>query len=577
MEFVWAFSVSNKFLFLSLLVGLQNLAQAELLCHGLFLKASTTLQTDYRPRPETFHPSVLRQKVEAQEIRRFAGPEGSLELMRKHPHKNDESRFASIADHLLVYQLGFGFNDVAGVKGSIDFFKNQDKKTLVKALRGDWQSKITMYNLLRLVSGWINEAHPQNAPTDLTRKQDLLKILNPGDSYSLSARWVVLHSHYTAYMDKPKTSTLVALSSEKRMQNEVLTQILDLYDMKDLKFLKSPLGLAPWLGRHSTEEIRQLLETWIDKLHVSPEKSQLYKDKISLISRNPLVLHTGSSNALMLLHVTMIRYFNKYFYAERFPDLLTQSEHNITLYRELSKIQTHLQQFDSFYKRQEILLETALQNIEGFNRRLLDLEESIKETQQGAAQLALASTHPHWVQMLDSSLLRLQELKITDLSPELFEARFAELERIHFNFEKVTRDISRLKEQSEIHTFAELGLQWELLLPQKVYALAGYDYSSVIFSKEVIDFFHKNPERGSYFLAALSKGYVSMQNASGLRRLANIHPQMRDIKVLKHGGKVRIVGRLIGKTLHFFHIYDDDRPYDDPEIRRVIQRFTPPD
>lgn len=555
-------------------------AGAEVHCVGFFLKALPAKRDlSYRPNPEAFPPAVLQQKVDAQEIRRFQGPEGSLELMRKHPFKNEESAYARIANQFLTTQLGFGFNEAFGIKGVIQFFKNQDKKTLLKALRGEWSAKVTLYNLLKLVSAWINAAHPQETAIDLTRKADLLKILNPDDSKSLSALWMELDEAHNKFVDLNNTTFREnkSLTAQQNEQNRVLDRALDLQSFEDLIPLYSPQGLGAWLARHSTKELEDILFDWVDKLNVSPEKTQLYKQSITVIRANPILPSSKAAEAAVLQRVSMVRYFLTYFFQERFPGFLNKDELSISFYAELSKVQNHLRQFDAFTKRQEILLEEALTNIDGFNQRVHELEQQMQSSQDDAIQSGFSSAHPELIQSIASSLEKLRGLKMTDLTPELLESRFAELERIHFNFDKISQELSRFKKQSEIQIFADLGFQWELLVPQKIYALAGYDYSSVLFSKDVVDFFLKNPERGSYFLAALSKGYVSTHNASGLRRLGSIDPSMRDIKVLKHGGKVRIVGRLIDKTLHFFYIYDEERPYDDTEMRRVIQRFRPPD
>ena len=142
----------------------------------------------------------------------------------------------------------------------------------------------------------------------------------------------------------------------------------------------------------------------------------------------------------------------------------------------------------------------------------------------------------------------------------------------------------------EIHGFHELNYSWERLLADKPYDMAvsidfvppidmglvGADFDDVTFSQSVIDEFKKDPSTGRRFLISLHKGYVGKKGSSGLRKgFTDLHPQFRDIKVLKHGGKIRIGGKLVGRTIHFFHIHKGDFGYRKKTIHPLMDNFRP--
>lgn len=143
----------------------------------------------------------------------------------------------------------------------------------------------------------------------------------------------------------------------------------------------------------------------------------------------------------------------------------------------------------------------------------------------------------------------------------------------------------------DIHGFYELNYSWERLLADKAYDMAvstdfvapidmglvGADFDDITFSQSVIDEFKKDPSTGRRFLISLHKGYVGKKGSSGLRKgFTDLHPLFRDIKVLKHGGKIRIGGKLVGRTIHFFHIHKGDFGYRKKVIHPLVERFKPP-
>ncbi len=560
-------------LLMTVLIFNFSTAFAQPLCSEFFRLDTST---GYRPKPESFSPSSLKKNVDARELRRFKGDEGSLALLGKHPERNDPMSHATIADQLLYLTLGVSFNSIAGIKGSIDFFKGNDSKLLLKALRGDWGATQELYRLLTLLSRWINEAHPNSPAVDLTLKQDMLRYLNlvPGDQ--LSARWKAVAKSY--YVHNSRQLDILAASpiSTKSQVDDLIYKAREMYHGSEYKELLKPAGVGAYVVRKTSAEYYELLSSWVRQLHFTEEVTQRYLLDLRTILENPTVRNSKMAQAEKLrLHVSMLRYFNFHILNRRLPDHFSDKELKTTRFSELARIQFTIREFDAFYTRQEILLEQALVGIQTLNAQVDGLEQRLNWAKQETDGLPLELAVP-WRDRFEKAIERATQLRSQELSPEEWLRHQAEFEVETFATEKLLQEWSRQKQRVDITYFSQLNFQWDLLVPFKAYKVTGLDYESVVFTSDVVDFFQKNLERGSYFLAAFSKGYVAHQNSSGLRKINAIHPEFRDIKLLKHGGKVRIVGRLVGRTIYFFMIYDQDRAYDMVEMQRAIQKFRVP-
>src|SRR5690606_38057217 len=107
-----------------------------------------------------------------------------------------------------------------------------------------------------------------------------------------------------------------------------------------------------------------------------------------------------------------------------------------------------------------------------------------------------------------------------------------QLKEINLQKDILTEKILETVSKDSITNFDDLNFRWDRLTADKVYELKGLDYTAVVFTKDVVNAFEHNLLTGSRFLAALSKSYVSIKNASGLRKLSGIHEGFRDIKVI---------------------------------------------
>ncbi|MEO0337167.1 MAG: hypothetical protein AAF202_12285 [Pseudomonadota bacterium] len=191
----------------------------------------------------------------------------------------------------------------------------------------------------------------------------------------------------------------------------------------------------------------------------------------------------------------------------------------------------------------------------------------------------------------------LQQIKAIDVS-DWFE-RLGELDayltQIEMATEVVIEQLAAQTDLENIYGFHELNYDWERLLPDKRYdlgisrdlvdprdiGLLSLEFSHVSFSKDVVDEFKNNPELGRRYLIALHKGYVSHRRSSGVRKdFKGVPKSMRDIKVIRRGGKVRLVGKVVedeqGGTLYLFDVYKKDATYQGHIWTPIINAFDPP-
>lgn len=178
-------------------------------------------------------------------------------------------------------------------------------------------------------------------------------------------------------------------------------------------------------------------------------------------------------------------------------------------------------------------------------------------------------------QHLDEMLNAIPNERLDDPDQD-FEKLEREIFRLEAELDHLREEALKTKELLEITAFEDLNSRWERLLPNHPYTIEGSDYSRVLFEPRVISHLRNKTQLGTRFLAALSKSYVGHENQNGLRRLNQIHPDFRDIKVVTHG-KIRVVGKLVGDTIHFFHIHEGDRKYNKAPTQRLIEHYHPTD
>ncbi len=229
-------------------------------------------------------------------------------------------------------------------------------------------------------------------------------------------------------------------------------------------------------------------------------------------------------------------------------------------------------------------------------RSMIEHSEHVRVVTEAKIANYLDKTDSHNARIadMDASLTRISERstsdiekRVTALRTELRELEIKDFDRnldrrsqalllLEIKLDQLREDVAKRTRRESISDFFELNNRWQRLIPEKAYLLDGTDYKAVTFSDDVIAFFDNNPLLGARYLATLGKNrYVAVKKQSGLRRLPSIHPDFRDIKVIRSHGKIRIIGRLVDDTLHFFHVYNSDKPYDNKSIERIVEQFSP--
>ncbi len=186
----------------------------------------------------------------------------------------------------------------------------------------------------------------------------------------------------------------------------------------------------------------------------------------------------------------------------------------------------------------------------------------------------LVRTAPETQDQVDHLQTQLRALEIKDFGEDLSQ-REENLFEIESQLDTLKEVVANRKKNEAIKYFYELNNRWHRLIPDKTYEISGIDYHGVLFTSDVIQFFSKNPVLGSRYLAAFSKSYVAVLGETGLRRLPSIHSEMRDIKIIRSHGKIRIVGRLIDGVIHFFYIYDSEKPYENQRLHQIVENYSP--
>jgi len=205
-----------------------------------------------------------------------------------------------------------------------------------------------------------------------------------------------------------------------------------------------------------------------------------------------------------------------------------------------------------------------VENVETLNRRV----ETVK-----AKLLDLDVREASGFELRESLLIELDELLVADFNEDI-QVRFVKLDNLAIRIDQLIEATLRNNRNEAIEEFRELNNRWRRLIAGKSYKINGLDFDEVSFDKSVVDFFAKDMNLGSRFLVHLTLEYVAVRAQSGLRRFPSIHPQMRDIKIIKSHGKIRLVGKLIGRRIYFHYVYDSEKPYNNKDMKKKTEDYS---
>jgi hypothetical protein len=309
-------------------------------------------------------------------------------------------------------------------------------------------------------------------------------------------------------------------------------------------------------NKFSFETIRDLIE----KLHLPTNvEAQYLKQLKDIIASESLESHGKKRASTLLMYKA---------YFEVFPESEvtfgvfkpTQSLE----YQQFLMMQSGINQRSRLIERTNIKLDHIIDQVERIEASVSGLNDKVK---------GLAEEYPNIANQMEDAIKDLPIEDLIDLSEDQLKLLTRNIRSAEKQVDELLEaEVERLGIES-IKRFSALNYNWKRVRPDHPYRLVGTDYKSVVFHKDVVDFFKHQEDIGDRFLAALSKSYVPHVNASGLRALTKIHPEFRDIKLLRKGGKIRIYGRLVGDTIHFFGIHAKDEAYKNAQMAKTIESF----
>lgn len=416
-------------------------------------------------------------------------------------------------------------------------------------------SKLAMIQILKMHSAWLSVVLGKEI--NLLKQKDLLELFNAQTRNEFSSE---VRRQEDAYED-------FLLRVNPFMVKEIQRRSYDVYSELNLHFFGARNAQAFsvsdrgfFLRNATMEEVLPLLEA----LRLPRASLEKYKRDMEILRDQFPKTEAGARDTHRYFALMLMRAAEEV-YGERISVGASWFQRGMFHPSAYMALKRQIENAETVRAIIEEQIANYVSRSDSFNARLQEVRDGMRyiEVHSPEAQDQIENLHH----------------KISDLEVKDFGADMDFLDKALFQIE-VQLDLIRetaasLKQKESILDFLGLNNRWQRLLPNKTYRIAGVDYKGVRFSPEVVDYFAHNPLLGSRYLAALGKSYVAVLGESGLRRLPSIHPDMRDIKIIRSHGKIRLVGRLINGTIHFFHVYASEKPYDNRRMEQVIEHYHP--
>lgn len=441
-----------------------------------------------------------------------------------------------------------------GYKGFTVLAETDDMRELVKAAKKSRAAREKVIVQLKKMAYVAEKV--MGEPFDFTDADSIVRFFDVGDRKDLRAAAKERLDFNESLYQQTKSMIPNRETSQNNSYSTIASDLAtDLYESQKIRRDRTLRPILPRIGQ--PENISGLIK----KLNLPAGAEEKYLQRLSVIAAQPATANREKEFfSVMLLMRAFLDVFDEIpSFTRKVPAQRTIGE------QEYLYVQSKI----NAYERSRIIIEERfaeyINKTDQLNARLISAK----------AELArLSQVHPGFAGEISEVASALPQKEVQDFDKDL-DAIERVIRQAETGLDGVKEKIFKSVRNENINDFYDLNSRWQRLLPGKKYETAGVDYSHVTFSRDVIEHFKDDPLLGSRFLAALSKTYVAVKNASGLRRLPNIHADFRDIKLIKGHGKKRIIGRRVGDTIHFFTVYDSDRPYQDVPIRRLIENFQP--
>jgi uncharacterized protein (UPF0335 family) len=434
----------------------------------------------------------------------------------------------------------------------VSFNLTQSLKSIKKNSPISQKEKKSIILALKKLSQLYSDIY--NTKLDFTNPDDLLTFFSVSNKNELRTRLTSLSN----------TNLLLAkrISSFVKGQNITPARTIrrDLNDFfyNDKNFqLQFNDQVHDYLSRNLTQ-LRSI--DLIEKMKLSVKETQMIKDDIKTVFdekyNNPI------SNKVTALLIVYKAFIDNFGYMPNFTNKKVL-DRKIDV-KQILYIENKLHHKEYVENILEAQLSNYIDTTDRIDARIKELSDSISNFKKHYGTNEVESA-----EMLDT----IEGFRIQEFDQDL-DTIEKKLSMISFNLDELIENALKTVRNENILHFHELNLRWRRLLPGKKYKIKGSDYSYVTFSKNITSYFTHDEKKGSRFLAVLAKSYVPVKASSGLRRIPDLHKDFRDIKLISSGGKIRLVGRIVNDTIHFFHIHDTTDAYRSSDIKKIIENFS---
>lgn len=320
-----------------------------------------------------------------------------------------------------------------------------------------------------------------------------------------------------------------------------------------------PLDKSFFMRNASKREVVDLLK----RLRLDAKFESEFLSKLDMVEGNYDRVRLHLMNGLILIKAYLLKY-------ETIPSYTGREGESLDNIRLLySHVRDRINRDEWARLREDKRFEDYLSQAETLNERYQVIEARLERRRA----LAVTKEDMEKVHEIEEAV---SQGEVVELGLDLAQ-REEGLSRAERLLDELRETQQKVQDKEAITNFKDLDLDWSNIIPNRIYDFEGaIDFDKVVFTNRVVDYFSKDTSYGSRFLAFLSRAhYVVGKGASGLRALGSIHPQFRDIKILSKGVKLRLIGKLEGSTLYFFHVYDTGKPYNNPDIHRLVEDYNP--
>lgn len=498
------------------------------------------------------------------EVKDFSGPNGSLDLFLKAPFRTSPLSVLHMSN-LILHKIG-GFRDMGVTASTFEYLVGELSKhpsLLVQAKRGDWGAKKRIMRALVVIGPLAR--YLLNDPTiDLLTAEGFFKIFNVPDHKNFNATLETAQKELTTFMQNPENLKAMNQNIENTTHVRQSDPLVITSEMKAV-FDQALIAKDSIVQVLRVEQYADHSDTYIHKLHLSPEVAAPFLEKIKWFKEQKWIDGMHSRRADLSQAVTMIYFFLRAYEARFGAD-------NVSLTQKykapwfLNAIRT-TDQFDRVYNINEQRLNENLDKALSLNDQVDRLQTDINLGLQ--TQINLHIVDHQFVEELQQISNEAQKLVVKDLTIEDLSPQFNQLHILQFKLNQLVENLLSTVDNAKISVVEDLNFSWGRVIEGKSYDVKGRDFDHVIFEKDVVSYLKREPMWGDRLLAALLKGYVGTHNQAGLRSVTEIHKDLRYIKVM--GRKLRLIGKLTDRTIRFFEVYDKDENFDHAWLHNLIE------